>query len=376
MLDAEVVMRRALLVFILLLVGLVGGEAIIVRSQAPSAPSGTPSGSAHIPIFTIDACTLCSQPSALLTAMYTPAKSAPTLHPYNTYPDEDLLLNVPKTGLGFPAGVYKPPRVCLPQPEPEITLTALDETSQLMLEETRQAVEPIISPLCGYIGIYASDLAGNALTINGQVPLDAASLIKLPTILTLYTEAEAGRLSLDTPYTLQEEDTVSWSGWLSEQPVGFTLTYRDMARLMGQESDNTAFHILADKVLGAERIQAVIDQLGMSQTSFIERLTTPQDIAHLLERLYQGQVVTDQTRDEMLSYLVHTSNEERIPAGIPQDVTVAHKIGTADGLVSDAGIILAARPFILVVMTQETFEDEALYAIQDIAGMLYTAWEQ
>jgi beta-lactamase class A len=239
------------------------------------------------------------------------------------------------------------------------------------MEKERKALEEILKPLRGTYGIYLQDLSSkNILAINAKKQFTAASLIKLPVMLTLYREAEAGRINLETVYRLQEADRRGGAGSLQYKPAGYEITYRKLAEFMGKQSDNTAFSILS-RILGEDKIQTVIDSLGMRETSFEENLTTPEDIGIFFERLYRGRVVSDKNRDEILGFLTDTIWEERIPAGLPKGVKTAHKIGSETRVVSDAGIIFSEKPFILAILSQEVNEIEANKALVEITKKIY-----
>lgn len=172
----------------------------------------------------------------------------------------------------------------------------------------------------------------------------AASLIKLPVMLTLYQEAEKGKIDLSD--------------------------YQEMAEAMGKRSDNAAFNSLVE-ILGEEKIQETIDDLGMRKTSLAKNETTPTDIGLFFQKLYQGGVVTEVHRDEILDYLTDTAFEERIPAGVPEEVQVAHKIGTDVGTYSDAGIVFAEKPFILVIISKSARESEAEKVLPKISEAVW-----
>jgi beta-lactamase class A len=244
------------------------------------------------------------------------------------------------------------------------------------MEKERKALEEMLKPLRGTYGIYFQDLSSkDILTINAKKQFTAASLIKLPVMLTLYREAEAGRVNLDTVYKLQEGDRRGGAGSLQYKTAGYEITYRKLAELMGKQSDNTAFNILS-RILGEGKIQTVIDSLGMKQTDFVEKLTTPEDMGIFFERLYRGRVVTDRSREEILGFLTDTIWEERIPAGLPKGIKTAHKIGSETRVVSDAGIVFAEKPFILAILSQEVNEIEANKALVEITKKIYEMREQ
>lgn len=240
-----------------------------------------------------------------------------------------------------------------------------------VMEKERKEVEEMLKPLRGQYGIYYQDLStGNSFSINGKSVFTAASLIKLPVMLALYKEADAGRINLDATYTLRGIDKRGGAGSLQYKPDGYSITYREMARLMGAQSDNTAFNIVS-KLLGETKIQNTIDSLGMENTSYAENQTTPEDINLFFQKLYSGKVVTEKSKEEILEYLTDTIWEDRIPAGIPETIKVAHKIGTEIRVVSDAGIVFSARPFILTILSQDVNEIEAKQALPEITKKIY-----
>jgi len=236
-------------------------------------------------------------------------------------------------------------------------------------------VKNLTKDLLGTYGVYVYRLEDDqeyGLRQNEIFP--AASLMKLPVILTLYQEAETGRIDLGTEYKLLEKDKRGGAGILQSRPAGEVYTYRKLAELMGQYSDNTANNVLV-KILGVEKIQQTIDSLGMKKTNFAEYETTPWDIGLFFRRLYEGGVVSSQHKEEILKFLTKTGWEDRIPAGIPQEVRVAHKIGTEIGVFSDAGIVFSQKPFVLVIMSKEARESEAKEVLPKIAKVVWE-WEE
>lgn len=260
--------------------------------------------------------------------------------------------------------------------------------SELILSERREEVTPTATPapkyfaekekvletiriLRGKYGVWFEDLeTGGFFEINGREKMTAASLIKLPVMLALYREAEAGRINLDEVYQLKAEDKVGGGGSLYSRPEGYQITFRQMAELMGKQSDNTAFNIVV-KRLGKEKIQNLIDSLGMRGTSFEENLTTPEDMALFFRKLYKENLIYEKDREEILGFLTQTIWEDRIPAGVPAGVRVSHKIGTEAGVISDAGIVFGRRPFILVIMSEGVNKIEAKKALPEITRQIY-----
>jgi len=221
------------------------------------------------------------------------------------------------------------------------TLPEKNDDPSLVLEN----FETLTRNLRGRYGfyVYRFDSKESYGIRTGEV-FTAASLIKLPVMLTVYQEAEKGTLALDK--------------------------YRGEIEAMGRRSDNAAFGRVV-KFLGETKIQETIDGLGMKRTSFKDNKTTPADIGLFFQKLYQGKLISDQHQDQFFDFLTKTNWEDRIPAGIPKEIKVAHKIGTETGAFSDAGIVFAQKPFVLVIMSETANEIEAKKFISQLAKLIW-----
>jgi len=206
-------------------------------------------------------------------------------------------------------------------------------------------VESLTQDLRGTYGVYVYRLDEQVkYGLHQNEVFPAASLIKLPVMLTLYQEGEKDNLEL--------------------------ADYRKMAEAMGKRSDNASFNQLV-RVLGEKKIQKTIDDLGMRKTSLAENETNPADISLIFQELYQGGFISSEHREEILGFLTDTEFEDRIPAGIPEGIRVAHKIGNELGSFSDAGIIFSQNPFILVIISKDAREAEANQVLPEIAKIVW-----
>lgn len=201
-------------------------------------------------------------------------------------------------------------------------------------------------------------------------PMTAASLIKLPVVASFYQEIESGEYDLSDTYVLKQEDKHS-GGQLVNEPVGKEITWQRILELALSQSDNTAFRILR-KELGDDLIDRKIQEWGMTQTKVDENLTSADDISLFFEKLYQGELVSQTHRQMMIEDLTNTSYEDQIPAGIPEGIQVAHKIGYEEKTVSDAGIVFVPdNPMIMVIMSQKTNINQAKNIFPQLAKEIY-----
>lgn len=216
-------------------------------------------------------------------------------------------------------------------------------------------IESLTEDLSGTYGVYVYRFAdGHDYGLNKKRAFPIASLNKLPIMIALYQQAEKGEIDLETEYVLQEADKAEGAGILQSKSAGASFTYRQLVEYMAHYSDNTAFKIIR-RVTGEETIGEM----------------TPEEAGSLFKSLYQEKIISDEHRDELLQFLTETDFENRIPQGVPENVQVAHKIGTLVGVYADAGIVFAEEPFVLVIMTKNAREAEALEALPKITQVVW-----
>ena len=72
----------------------------------------------------------------------------------------------------------------------------------------------------------------------------------------------------------------------------------------------------------------------------------------LFEAIGTGTAVDAEASAEMVEILRRQQFNDAIPAGLPAGTPVAHKTGSITRIHHDAGIVYAARPYVLVVLTR------------------------
>ena len=232
-------------------------------------------------------------------------------------------------------------------------------------------IQSLTKDLRGKYGVYVYELDDkNQYGVYQNEKFPAASLMKLPVMLLFYQELEEGKIDPEAKYTLKENDKVLGAGILQGKSVGTVYTYRQLVEYLGQYSDNTAFKVMR-QILGDEKIQQTIDDLGMTKTSLEDFETSPTDIGLFFQKLYQGKIITTENRLELLDFLTKTAYEDWLPAGVSKKIKVAHKIGRDTGTFSDAGIVFADKPYIIVIMSKEARETEANEVLPKISQAVF-----
>lgn len=103
------------------------------------------------------------------------------------------------------------------------------------------------------------------MAINDTEMFIAASVNKIPILASLYIEIQNGQVNPEEVITVQPEDIQDYgTGSIRYNGAGSTYTIKTLARLMMQESDNTAAYILANHIVGIDKIQKNMNDWGMT----------------------------------------------------------------------------------------------------------------
>lgn len=227
----------------------------------------------------------------------------------------------------------------------------------------------------GYYGAVVFDpVSGRTVRMNANKTFFAASIGKLPALITLYRAADRGEVGLEDEISILPSDVRAYgSGILHNWQVGSILTLRECAYLLVNRSDNTAWKMLT-RYLGQENIQAEMYRIGARSTGYWDpNTTTPNDVLLMLERIAGPSFTSEELSSEMLAAMTGTDLEDRIPAGVPQNVRVAHKAGSYQQSFGDAGVVFLKdrygndRRYYIVVLSEGAKEAEARDAIREMS---------
>lgn len=246
-------------------------------------------------------------------------------------------------------------------------------------EDLRRTVKETVGTTWVNYSVYVVDLDSDfSMGINDQVIYTGASVNKMPILAALYYVTQNGEVDLDTKITLQERDIQDYgTGSLRYDSPGTTYSVKTLAQLMIQKSDNTAAFILGNHVVGLKRVQELVNNWGLTQTDMVNNKTSNKDMATLFEKIYDEKVANTAYTQEILSFLKNTDFEDRIPALLPKDATVYHKIGTEVGLIHDAGIVVTPKStyYIGIFTNDITDETETIETMARVSKVVYDFME-
>src|SRR5207237_7554516 len=140
------------------------------------------------------------------------------------------------------------------------------------------------------------------------------------------------------------------------------MAYRELWEAMITGSSNLAANLLIER-LGRKNIQSTTDGLGAAGMHALRGVedgqafqkglnntTDARSLMTLMEKIARGEAVDKAASDEMIAVLKRQRFHDRIPAGLPAGVPIAHKTGEITKIQHDAAIVYAERPFVLVIL--------------------------
>lgn len=271
-----------------------------------------------------------------------------------------------------------------------------------------QKIRAAIAPFPGKVYLFAKNLdTGQSYALNADERVTTASTIKLPIMAGVFAAVEAGKAKWTEELTLTQGERVSGSGILGEISNGVRLPIGDVVHLMIVLSDNTATNMIIERFT-ADMVNAEMDKLGLRQTRSLRKVrgdgedlrppsgwsaagklpenqkfglgvSTPREMALLLEKLARGEVVSPAASKEMIEILKRQQYREGIARHLGE-TPVASKSGALDHLRSDLGIVYSPGGRIAIAMTCDDIpkidynvDNEGLLLISRVADILVDA---
>jgi beta-lactamase class A len=211
---------------------------------------------------------------------------------------------------------------------------------------------------------------GASAAVDADRTWPAASLFKLPVLVEVLAEGDAGQLDPEQRLVIRPEDWTDGSGVLQAR-VGDRVSVRELTRLMIQESDNIAALVLLDAVSVAA-VNTTAQRLGLPATRLVDHragqagdhTTSAADMARLLLLLAAGQAVNAHVSEEALRLLELRQTFSWLGEDLPFWVKIAHKWGDLPDARHDAGLVFTPRgSYVAVVLTQDALPEDSAFLI-------------
>lgn len=260
---------------------------------------------------------------------------------------------------------------------------ARQETLSASLAELRPGIEDVLDDTPGVtVSVYVEDLTTGAWTgVNERGRFLPANLLKVPVMVATFKAVERGRIKFNDTVTLEANDIDLRFGPLGIRGAGTSVTVRELLEYMIVESDNTALRALGNHVLTDLELDEAMTALGFPPPE-LDKTISPKDYGNTLRALYYSSFLRRTFSENALSLMLNSDFDSQLPAGVPKEVPVAHKIGihylgqrngASYGFIHDCGIVyVPERPYSICVMTANATHAQADRIIPAVNRVVYT----
>lgn len=198
-----------------------------------------------------------------------------------------------------------------------------------------------------------SDRGYSSVMYNADVQFTSASTYKIFVAYAMINDVETGRRTWSSAI-----NGTTWDACLSRMIIN---------------SDNACPEAYLTSI-GYSKFNEIVQGLGVSdKTAFqpYDMRTTAGDLALVLQKLYQGELMSEENKSKLLDLMSRQIYRQGIPTGVGSAGVVYDKVGFMDDLLHDAAIVHSdAGDYVLVIMTNgESWEYIAQVAAY-VNGML------
>ena len=215
--------------------------------------------------------------------------------------------------------------------------------------------------------VLINEQTGEVITTNESRIFTSASLYKLFLTYAILEQVDAGLLSLQD----QMADGATIDDYLTSTiTVSANEPAKELAHLIGWENIETFIH---EQGFVSTSFNPYLEYDGIYYNGDLE--TTPAEVAFLLERLLEGELLSEASTKYFLGLLGNQQLVYALNTGLSSDVTFAHKTGLLDDVSHDAGILsMDGQNYIVAVLTDGWLNatDDATPVFEEIGSAVMT----
>lgn len=205
------------------------------------------------------------------------------------------------------------------------------------------------------ISIYFEMLStGSNVTVNTDLKVLPASLMKLPAGMIAMKKVERGEWSMDKEFVITQENADLETGHSETTKVGQSFPLHFLLEKMLLDSDNTSYWTIMRSFTDSER-QSLPEEVGLDEEFDNNKKISAKDYTRMLRSLYSSTYLNYEHSQMLLDLLKKSKAKHLLKAGLPEDIDFAHKWGTnrLTSVYTDSGIVYPKnRPYLISVMIQ------------------------
>ncbi|MGD6872796.1 serine hydrolase [Sutcliffiella horikoshii] len=264
-------------------------------------------------------------------------------------------------------------------------MMGIEATLQLLKER----VQAVVDSTAGHVSYVIDDGNGQRLGKDADVTKKAASLIKIPIMMAVFKQVEAGILSLSDRYSIDNRNIVSGAGVIQFMESDTSFTLGELLTLMIIVSDNIATNKVID-IIGWNVVNDFCREQGLTNTKLervmmdfkaadvgLENRTSALEMIECLKYLHiedaERAVFSDESRQKMLRILGGQQLLDKLPFYMDLElVGIANKTGELPGVEHDCGIVTYKGEKLFVAVLIDDLVDNSIgkRAIQEIGKVV------
>ena len=223
--------------------------------------------------------------------------------------------------------------------------TTINCPAQKHDKKLEKEIRELLKGFHGDAGVYVHDLKKNKIAaIHADSIFPTASMVKIPIVIGVMDKITKGELSYHQELIYKDSLLYEGVDILGSFKNDEKIEMSKVMMLMLTMSDNTASLWLQSLAGTGTRINELLDSLGMKVTRVNSRTpgrevnrtqygwgqTSPYEMAVLMEKIVNGQVINKNTSAWILRLMGRNYWDEVAISQIPSDVFIASKSGAVD----------------------------------------------
>jgi beta-lactamase class A len=271
----------------------------------------------------------------------------------------------------------------------EPVMDSVPESDREQVKKALEGARQEIEDYDGVAGLYVWDLEGDyGYGIRPDEKFFTASIIKVPIMVAVYREVDAGELEFSQQIEIKEEDWAAGAGWLQWEKAGTKQTVGDLLLLMMTQSDNVAANALVRTVGGSDRINEVARSMGAEDTLLYQKVSsergavpaldnrsTPRDMATMMRQIAEGKAASDKSCGYMIDLMHEDKLDWWLDAGLPDGVNAANKAGWLYRVYDEAGIVDEDNHHYVIAILSKHGGADVNQGQKMIENLSRTVWE-
>jgi beta-lactamase class A len=264
-------------------------------------------------------------------------------------------------------------------------------------KKLQKKIESLVKGFNGEIGVYVKDIRKNKIvSINADSVFPTASMVKIPILVGVMDKIERGELRYNEELIYKDSLLYEGVDILGSFKNDEKIELSKVMMLMLTMSDNTASLWLQSLAGTGTRINQLLDSMGFTVTRVNSRTpgretnrtmygwgqTSPREMATLMEKIYNKEVVSAEASIRMMRVLSRNYWDLQALSAIPPTVQVFSKNGAVNASRSEVLFVnTPGRPYVFCISTKNnkdeswTPDNEAWQLIRKISALLWNHFE-